>query len=508
MKAFVIGCLLAWMPLYSVAQVGGGFSSLYLYKGERSTTFSDVVASGDTLLAYGISYTSDSSPYTGVVLALFDTLGNTMGEYTQDPSNELMLQWYDNDLIKLSNGGYACTGILFSTQRAFLSSFNKDGGLRFSKNYGINGIFTIFPQRLLEMEDGGFLIGGFYQKLDYSSENFVKRIGPSGNQLWSRAYGEALKDDLLQSLIKIDDNTFVIGGDRHAPQGTPLASFWANNWIFAIDSFGLVKWEWFGQTNEEIGVIGLQQTTDGGWIYASYTYDVVSPDEWESKCKVVRRDSNFNLVWERILSPEGTYVNRISDLAPTPDGNWMASGTWAYRTGSGQDDIIFYNCLYKLNDQGDTLLGVRLKAPLGYEGVSSPGGFTVLPSGSVVWALRYDRYEPLPAQSFGWLIKVDNDGCVDTLCQMSGLSPELPPVETVPVHMYPNPAHNEVTFELPTIDSPALLRIFDLSGNLLWLHKFQSNTVWQAESFPSGLYFYTIGCEGQPILSGKISLLK
>ena len=494
--------------MLSAAQAGGGFSTLYLYKGERSTTFSDVISSGDTLVAYGISYTGDSSSYTGVVLALFDTLGNSIGEYTQlPPQNELMLQWYDNDLIKLNNG-YACTGILYGTRRAFLSIFDKNGNLTFSNGYGINGILSIFSQRLIEMDDHGFLLGGFAQKLDYSSDNFIKRISSTGNLIWSKAYGEAGKDDLMQSLIKIDNNNFVIGGNRHAPQGTPLLSFWSNNWIFAIDSMGLLKWEWFGPTNKEIAVVGLQQTTNRDWIYASYTYKVVSPGEWESQCKVVRRDSNFNLIWERILSPIGSYANRLGDFAPTPDGNWIASGTWAYKTGPSQDDIAFYNCLYKLNDQGDTLWGVQLKAPPGYDGVSSPGGFTVLPSGSVVWALRYDRYEPQPALSFGWLIKVDNDGCVDTLCQTSWLMPEPPVPKEMRLRVYPNPASTEVTFEIPQLSGPALLKVFDLSGKLVWSGESRSSVIWQTKGYPVGLYYYSLSCEGKESWSGKVSIIR
>ncbi|MBL7809022.1 MAG: hypothetical protein JNN28_14480, partial [Saprospiraceae bacterium] len=364
-------CLTVW------SQAGGGFSTAYSYQTVRTTTFSDVITSGDTIIAYGISYTSDSSPYTGVVLALFDTSGQHIGNYTHLPLfNELMLQSNDNDLIQLKNGNLVCIGILFSTQRAFLSTFDRDGNFLHSKPYGINGIFTIFPQRLLEMPDGSVLMGGFYQKSDYTLKGFIKRVSPSGNQIWSRTYGQPGQNTLqstIHSLIQLDSNTFVVGSNQYSTQGTPLSSVIIKNWIFAIDSMGLIKWEWMGENKAETGVIGLHQTTDKGWIYGSYNYEVISDDEWIANPKVVRRDSHFNLIWEKQLSAEGTYVNKISDLAPTPDGNWVASGTWAYRTGPGQDDVVFYSSLYKLNDQGDTLWSVRLKAPPGFEGTAYPG---------------------------------------------------------------------------------------------------------------------------------------
>jgi hypothetical protein len=209
-------------------------------------------------------------------------------------------------------------------------------------------------------------------------------------------------------------------------------------------------------------------------------------------------------IFMRLPCPLGPSVNQFGDLVPTPDGNWVASGTWVYKTGPGQNDYTRYNCLIKLNNQGDSLWTIRLKAPMSDDGTSYPGGMTVMPSGSVVWALRYDRHEPLPAQSFGWLIKVDNDGCVDTLCQTSGLLPELPPAETAQLFVYPNPASTQVTFELPEWASPALLNVFDYRGNLVWAREFHSSAVWQTEAIPAGLYFYTLACEAFETKSGNV----
>jgi len=76
------------------------------------------------------------------------------------------------------------------------------------------------------------------------------------------------------------------------------------------------------------------------------------------------------------------------------------------------------------------------------------------------------------------------------------------------LRVYPNPASNEVTFDFPSLTSPALLKVFDLSGKVLWSLITQSKAVWQTRDTPSGLYFYTLVCEGQPVFSGKISIVK
>ncbi|MBL7809023.1 MAG: T9SS type A sorting domain-containing protein, partial [Saprospiraceae bacterium] len=153
----------------------------------------------------------------------------------------------------------------------------------------------------------------------------------------------------------------------------------------------------------------------------------------------------------------------------------------------------------------DTLWSVRLKAPPGFEGTAYPGGMTVLPSGSVVWALRFDRFSPGPPQSFGWLIKVDNDGCVDTLCQLSSIAPE--PLAT-PLRVYPNPAQTSVTFEWPDQSAPAQLKIFDMTGHVVWTQTFYQKTVWEAADTPGGVYLYSIVGEMLPTMAGKILLAK
>jgi hypothetical protein len=486
---------------------GGGFHFAYNLSSQSNwgTRFSNVLFKEDTLWVLGNAYTTESLPFESVVLAKLDTFGTLLDTAYFNLTNDDIIVTEGNDLLQLQNGNFASVGATFAGHLAALTIFNSFGEPIFNKLYGINGAFTLDANRLVEVKIGGYLLAGYYQKPDYTLKGFIKRIHPSGTQMWSRTYGQNGQDDVVQSMLQIDSNTFVVGINRQSPQGTPLASFSSSNWIFAIDSFGLKKWEWMGNPNEELAVIGLHQTPDKGWIYGSYNYEVLSADEWGLNPKVVRRDSNFNLIWEKQLSAEGTYINRINDLVPTKDGNWVAAGLWAYRFGPGQDDVVLYNNLYKLNDQGDTLWSVRLKAPPGFEGTAYPGGMTVLPSGSVVWALRFDRFSPGPPQSFGWLIKVDNDGCVDTLCQLSSLAPEP---SSVSLLVYPNPAQASVTFEWPDQSSPAQLSIFDVTGRLVWTQVFWQSAIWNTGDAPSGMYYFSISGEMLPGNTGKILLSK
>ncbi|MCC7506496.1 MAG: T9SS type A sorting domain-containing protein [Saprospiraceae bacterium] len=313
---------------------------------------------------------------------------------------------------------------------------------------------------------------------------------------------------MMNSFIKIDDNTFVVGGFKSPIYQTGQFA-WSRSRIFAVDSTGSIKWDWLGPLNEEGLVCGLHRTADGGWIYLSTTNEPnPDPDPSETHLghvKVVRRDSAFNLLWERVLSAHKSYYNQPNDLVATPDGNWVASGFWFA-------DTLHQPCFYKLSDQGDSLWCKCFLPPDGSMGNSSLGGMTVLPSGSVVLALRYDRYGPGPSQTLGWLVKIDNSGCMDTLCQLSRLfSP--PPPAPVDVRVWPNPASQEVFFDCASCQQnrAGAIVVYTPAGQLIWqgtLAGANPPAVWPASQTAPGLYFYQVIFEGQPLASGKISILR
>ena len=95
-------------------------------------------------------------------------------------------------------------------------------------------------------------------------------------------------------------------------------------------------------------------------------------------------------------------------------------------------------------------------------------------------------------------------------CQFGQRGSEREQIEQlspIRLRVYPNPATTEVTFDLPRFSSLALLKTFDPSGNLVWVHEFHSRAVWPTEGLPTGLYYYTLSREGEKTLSGKVSII-
>lgn len=386
---------------------------------------------------------------------------------------------------------------------------NKEGDLILYQEQTDSAILVVFQRNVIEVKNG-FFLSGHKQKSDFSIDIYVARTDKSGNKLWEKSYGQPGIQDFQGSLVKISDNEFVIGGSHQSPQNTPIPQRWARAWLFAIDSLGEVLWEFEESENlVDAGVVGLNPTPDGGWLYCSGKTEIFSANDWGSRCQIVRRDSNFNLLWTRILSETSYSTNSMVDMKPTPDGDWVAIGRWSTPIIPGQSNYLG-GSVHRLNDSGDTLWSKLFTAfpasPNGSENYL--GGLAVLPSGSIVAAGYTRRFAPPTTQYFGWVIKVTADGCVDTLCITS--SAPVPVEEEVEVAVYPNPANEEVIFDASGRQGEVSIQVYDHSGARVWDCSNARGVVrWRPTGIAQGFYFYRIADHNNlPIQAGTIVLAR
>ena len=164
--------------------------------------------------------------------------------------------------------------------------------------------------------------------------------------------------------------------------------------------------------------------------------------------KIVLRDEDFNLVTEKVVSPSYSELNGFVDIQPTQDGNWLGIGSmttpplwtqpnalagWMYKFDHNLDsiwsreDTVFYN----LQIYTDHWLHSAVQ----------------LPSGSIIAAGQINVYYPSPGKSWGWLIKVNKDGCIDTLaCSVSAIK-DWNNTQAANMKVFPNPTSGLLFFD-------------------------------------------------------------
>ncbi|MDZ4682770.1 MAG: T9SS type A sorting domain-containing protein [Saprospiraceae bacterium] len=182
------------------------------------------------------------------------------------------------------------------------------------------------------------------------------------------------------------------------------------------------------------------------------------------------RDSNFNVIWAQRLIPTLWTHAYTNELLPTPDGHWIVSENTAL-TGpdfTWTDAEGKVGCLTKVTSEGEILWQVCDPIHWDVTGAVSDefvGGHVVLPSGSSILIGRSNRWQPSPPQSFGWMFKVDENGCmVQSVCTTD--------VEEVvykesKLQFYPNPARDALTLVLPQpLTTGGQFQIFNSTGRV------------------------------------------
>jgi len=171
--------------------------------------------------------------------------------------------------------------------------------------------------------------------------------------------------------------------------------------------------------------------------------------------------------------------------------------------------------MVKVSPQGDSLWG-RIDTAYWnseYGSYNELRSAIELPSGSIIACGETRTLDTLLGlKSWGWLLKVDKNGCLTMLdCATSGTAPV--PSLVSGLNVFPNPARDAVTFTyvLPEGTSSTALRVFDVNGRAVFQKDGLPSAgvyVWETLSNPSGIYFYQLLVEEAIMESGKLIISK
>ncbi len=440
----------------------------------------------------------------GIGLIIADTNGNVSGIYPYFDQGGKDLGVGDNYGIQiLSDGNIAITGGYFSSYDNVIMKFSSQGEKLFCKD--IPYFETHYQSEVVEVIDG-FLLGGAFLPLNGHLRNFIVKTDNNGNILWKKEYGDnPTLTYNMRCLNKLDENTFIIGSVI-GQAIFPSTFYEPRSHIFAIDSLGNVKWEFVGPIDKETRVTSVHHLPNGNWLYttgeAITNTGIDPPPFWT---KIVCRDSAWNLVWEKRISPTNWWRNQEVDMKPTPDGNFVVAARWAPGPSPEEPQWIA-GCLYKITPEGEEVWQVCDTAYWDVSPVEVEpfvGGLVVLPSGSVVLVGRTDRYQPWPPRSYGWMFKVDANGCMYAPCSVPVEEPSKP----AELWAYPNPAANRVTVRLPDLARGGQVEVFDALGRMVAevrTEAGQEAAYFEVSGWSSGVYLLRLVQDGRVLAAGRV----
>jgi hypothetical protein len=214
--------------------------------------------------------------------------------------------------------------------------------------------------------------------------SFVKKEEVVG---WSKTFGGA-KDDVAKSVQQTTDGGYIVAGWTWS-YGAGYYDFW----LIKTDADGNKLWDQtYGGINYE-GAFSVQQTTDGGYIAAGHT---ASDGVNSGKAWLVKTDADGNKLWDQTYAGVGR--EGVYSVQQTTDGGYILAG----QTGPYMADSDFW--LIKTDADGNRLWART------YGGTKHDGAHSVQQTtdGGYIAAGVTKSYGA--GSSDAWLIKVDADG--------------------------------------------------------------------------------------------------
>lgn len=483
-----------------------GFSKWYDF--ETSSNFHNVILKGDTLVIAGTSIDSSLNQW-GALFVQMDTLGNVLNHHLElDSLGNHLIFSKGSSLIETQDKGFFMAGTIVGRNSYFLLKFNEGGEKEFYKEFPYpSNLSNSFPRDIVIVNDNHWLFSSCQQ--DNGAISFkITVLDSNGNMLWEKPCGTYGIKGSFNSVWVEDNNSIVIGNAVPAgPSPIPSPVDCSRNRIIALDSTGNVKWHWLGLPCEGDVVYGINKTNEGGWIYSGRNLEIFNPTTFGGAPIVVKRDAEFNLLWEYQVADSFWDANFATDLAPTPEGQWVGGGRWVLPEpypNSPQGEVYQAVCLFKISEQGipiwtrcDTVTTENHTYNHEF------GRLVVLPSGSVVGVGSFKESQFGPHKMFGWVFKVDKDGCLEEPCIVNNLY-DLNSKKNH-VEIFPNPA--EDYFRISCESKANEVTLINSAGKVLkkWANssdKFPFNI----SSYPPGLYF--VGIKTQNIFVVKKIIIK
>lgn len=293
----------------------------------------------------GLTYSKGpSSGITRVMLVKTDWQGN-----------EVWTKYYDDGkegkfVRQTSDGGYIVVGS--ASGSLYVLKTDGNGEKEWSQVYPRPNGKTIVGEAIQQTPDGGYIVAGSINVGGpQGTDMYVARLDSNGNKLWENSYGGVDGQigtgvDNCYSIWLTTDSGYILGGTSWS------WDYWPKAALVKIDATG--KQEWFKVYNEtdarmDGSSVEVQQTRDGGFIYAGYKSgktcllkaDASGKEQWNKTYDgfqassvqqtwddgyvftdarsglVTRTDSAGNVLWKKTLTGlgllEGASVQQIGN---------------------------------------------------------------------------------------------------------------------------------------------------------------------------------------------------
>jgi hypothetical protein len=405
-------------------------------------------------------------------------------------------------VINLLDGGYAVLGSTESSdgdvswnrgsEDIWLLRLDANGDLLWQRTFG--STYSDQPLSLTQTADSSFVILGRSNGFDYDVpfhygtsqfdyDFLVLKVNSSGELIWSKTIGGYGDEGLEGSIFEVNGGyyfaSFSNSKDNDCVDTSWCQGTYTGNdcYLFFLDTSGTVQWAksyggsegdgfrraFFDVRDSTIILVGTTGSTDY----------MVTQNNWPqvSSLWVVKTDLNGNLIWEKRMGD--TAATNFDPSITAVDGGYMVScgeeedNQQTYHIG--QDDVVL-----RLLDTAGTILAEKMIGGLKVERLASAvpykQGYAVVGytgSYTFIEGVNENTNHTSAFQSDVFISAVN-----DFLLEIRDLKSR----SESEIKVYPNPAKEKITIELPANDIKGILTIRDGQGKLVYKEKQKNAT--------------------------------
>jgi hypothetical protein len=232
-----------------------------------------------------------------------------------------------NSVQQTSDGGYIVAGETYSlgADGVFLIKTDANGNIIWAKTYGGTGGEGAFSVQ--QTSDGGYIVAGYTGSWPYY-DIFLIKTDANGNIIWAKAYG-GTSGDQAYSVQQTSEGGYIVAGYTES-----FGAGYGDIFLIKTDANGNVQWaKTYGGTDWDVAR-SVQQTSDGGYIVAGRTGSFGAGDY---DIFLIKTDANGNIIWAKTYG--GISYDRASSVQQTSDGGYIVAG-WTYSFGAGGDIFL------------------------------------------------------------------------------------------------------------------------------------------------------------------------
>jgi hypothetical protein len=303
--------------------------------------------------------TSDGGYVVAAVTGSFD--GDATGSHGYSDGLVLKLdangavQWVkavggtDNDGLnsvkQTADGGYICAGYTSSNDGdvsgnhggsdPWLVKLGTNGAIQWQKCFG--GTADDGFSSAQQTSDGGYVAAGWTESKNGdvsgnhgSRDAWVVKTDASGNIQWRKCLGGS-DYETAHEIQQTSDGGYVFAGYTVSNDGDVSGHHGVEDgWVVKLSTNGVVQWQRVMGGSSPDEIYSIQQTEDGGYIAAGYTYSC-DGDITRTNCNgfdgdgwVVKLDASGNTQWQRFFG--GNDDDQFRSVCQTSDGGYIATG--------------------------------------------------------------------------------------------------------------------------------------------------------------------------------------